>query len=101
MLADAHRAALVGLGVIADVVVPPPGSVLFLLIGDLLDEVCQRARVALSPKQDALRGQAIAPRSSCFLVILFQPLRQRQMDDGPHRWLVDPQPKSEDRKSVV
>ena len=59
------------------------------IIRNLIDEVFQKDEVALLPKQHAIRRTSISPRAARLLVILLDRLRQRQVNHGAHRGLVD------------
>ena len=81
-----------GVNKIANDVIALPGSFVFFGIAELLNKMCQQARVFFLPQQDAIRGQPVAPRPSRLLIILFDGFRQRKMDHRTHRRFVDPNP---------
>jgi len=51
--------------------------------------------IAFLPQQQAVGRQAIATGAARFLIVLFNGLRQREMDHGAHRRLIDAQSESD------
>ena len=76
-------------------VVPLPGALLLAGSFSLFDEVGQQARVLRLPQQHAIGGQPVAAGAARFLVKLLDGFRQRGVDHGAHRRLVDPQPEGD------
>ena len=60
-----------------DLVIALPRALLLRGVGDLVDEISQQADIALLPQQETVRGFAITPGASGFLVILLDRFRQR------------------------
>ena len=95
MQADFTMTAARRINEAADGVVALPGTFLLSSVADLLDEVRQQTGITFLPQQETIGGQAIATGATGFLIILLYRLRQRQVDDGTHRGLVDAQPEGD------
>src|SRR4029077_1068434 len=80
---------------VAYVPVALPCPLRFGWVSNLADKMRQQCRIALLPKQNAVGRLPVTPRPSGFLVVLLDRLGQRQMDNRPHRCLVDPQPEGD------
>ena len=76
---------------VANGVVSLPGALLLPGVRGLFDEVSEQADVALLPQQNAIGRQTIASGATRLLVILFDRLRQREMNHGPDSGLIDAQ----------
>src|SRR5246127_4426241 len=66
-----------------------PASLLFRLVSQQADEICEKARIAPAPKQNAIGGKPIATGTAGFLVILLNRFRQCEMYHRADGSLVD------------
>ncbi len=89
MQTDLPMAAALGFNKSPNRVITLPGALFLRRVSDLPDEVRQQACVALLPEQNAIRWKAVASGAPRLLVILFDRLRQREMNYGAHRCFVD------------
>src|ERR1700687_4933666 len=91
VLAHMVLPALHGLHKALHLVVTLPRSLALYGVGNLPYKVSVQPAIFFLPQQNAIRWQAITPRSPRFLVILFHALWQRQVNHRAHGGLVDPQ----------
>jgi len=68
-----------------------PGSPLFRLPRNLVDEISLAEEIGALPEQKAIGGKGVASGAACFLVILLDALREGEMNDRAYSSFVDAQ----------
>ena len=91
MKTDLAVPAYIRLGKPADHVIALPSALLFVVIGNQVDEVRQQPGVFLLPQQRAIGRQPVAAGPPGLLIILFHRLRKRDVNHGTHGGFVDPE----------
>ena len=92
--ANAAMPAIFRFGETTDHVIALPGALLLLRLCDLPDEMGQEANIAHLPQENAIRGIAVAARSSGLLIKLLDRFRQGEMNHGANSGFIDAQPKA-------
>src|SRR5258708_7972823 len=88
-------AALTGFGESTDGVIALPGTIALAGVENLVGEKAEQSGVLFAPEQNAVGGSAVTAGASGFLIILFDGLGQREVDDGAHGGFVDAESESD------
>src|SRR5206468_6815815 len=78
---DLQMAALGDFDKSTNLVITLPRPLLFSRVSDLVNEISQQADITFLPQQKAIRGFAVTPSASGFLVILLDRFWEGEVDD--------------------